>query len=254
MTEKEIRMPADDNTAEAQTLKILVVEDDADLGESIARYLKHEGHEVRVVGTAIKCYVALDASRFDLAVLDLSLPDQDGLILARYLRSNTRTAVLVLSARTTVEDRRMVYDAGAHLFIGKPVDFEQLGDAILHILDCAGEERDDNDPLPNEQHEGTWLMLQTDWDLVSPSGERAHLSAKEWDLMQVLANNANAVVSRESLVTALGYTHNEYGNRSLESILYRLRKKTAVMGNCPIKTYHGNGYGFMAPVTQICRS
>jgi len=230
---------------------ILIVEDDRDLAESMNMYLELEGYQVTTATNAISCYVELYNSTFDLDLLDLSLPDQDGLILARYLRNNTQTAIMVLSARSTIEDRRMGYDAGAHVFIAKPVDFGELSGSIAALLDSMGKDSQTQQTAETEPQEERWLMLRSDWDLVSPSGAHARLTAKEWDLLVALSARCNKMVSRESILKTLGYTNNEYGHRSLESILYRLRKKTSDMGANPIKTFHGNGYGFMAPLVVI---
>lgn len=242
-------MPEQLKTREEEPRKILVVEDDLDLGESIAKYLRLEGHLVTLVGTAGKCYVETDRTEFDLAILDLSLPDQDGLVLARYLRSNTRTTLLMLSARSTLDDRRMGYEAGAHLFVAKPVDFAELAGSVACLLGTRDASCREGTKPDGDVEEGGWQMRRTEGDLVSPSGERVRLTTKEWDLLELLAEHCNEVVPRERLVTAMGYAYDEYGQRSLESILYRLRRKTGPMGGTPLRTHHGSGYGFMAPLT-----
>lgn len=231
--------------------RILIVEDDAHLAESLARYLGIEGYETVVAESAIKCYVSLDADPFDLVVLDLSLPDQDGLVLARYIRSNTNAAIIMLSARTAIDDRRMGYDAGAHLFLAKPIDFAEFTRSIEGTLHSRANEPQAVRTSAYEAIQESWVMLRGDWALMAPSGERAHLTSKEWDLLEVLSEESNEVVSREAILKTLGYPNNESGHHSLESTLYRLRKKTAEMGSQPIKTFHGNGYGFMAPLRVL---
>lgn len=238
-------MPEQQPKEENERKKILIVEDDADLAESIATYLALENYSVTVVGSAGKCYVAMEATAFRIAILDLSLPDQDGLVLARYLRSNTRTIVLMLSARSTLDDRRMGYEAGAHLFMAKPVDFAELASAVAKLIHTASEP---DQAAPIEAAQGSWRLQQSDGNLISPAGEELHLTTKEWDLLKLLAMRNNEVVPRECLLKALGYPLDEYGHRSLESILYRLRKKGAATGGLPLRTSHGNGYGFMAPL------
>uniref|UniRef100_A4SD95 Two component transcriptional regulator, winged helix family n=1 Tax=Chlorobium phaeovibrioides (strain DSM 265 / 1930) TaxID=290318 RepID=A4SD95_CHLPM len=230
---------------------ILIVEDDRDLAESMSIYLELEGYQVTTATNAISCYVELYNSTFDLALLDLSLPDQDGLVLVRYLRANTPTAIMALSARSTIDDRRMGYDAGAHVFIAKPVDFKELVQSIAALLDSMANDSQTREVAETEPQEEPWLMLRSDWDLVSPSGSHTHLTAKERDLIILFSARCNEMISREKILKALGYTNNEYGHRSLESILYRLRKKTSDTGTNPIKTFHGNGYGFMAPLVVI---
>lgn len=241
-------MPQQQQSFEEKAKKILVVEDDADLADSIAMYLRMEGYEATVAGSALKCYVEADGSHFDLAILDLSLPDQDGLVLARYLRSNTRTIVLILTARTTLDDRRMGYEAGAHMFVAKPIDFAELADSIAYLLGTASGAGRSEEQAEQSNDAGNWQLLRVEAELVSPAGDRTRLTTKEWDLLVLLSERYNEVVPHERLLKALGYPLDEYGRRSVESILYRLRKKMAGTGGIPLRTFHGNGYGFMAPL------
>ncbi|RTY39607.1 response regulator [Chlorobium phaeovibrioides] len=114
---------------------ILIVDDDRDLAEGIAMYLEREGYQVTTVTEAISCYVAFHGASYDLTLIDPSLSDQDGLVLVRYLRINTRTAVMLFSARATIDDRRKAFGAGAHVFIPKPVAFGKRARAIADLLD-----------------------------------------------------------------------------------------------------------------------
>jgi len=200
---------------EKDALKLLIVEDDADLAQSLSMYMKLEGYAVTVVGTAGKCYVETDRMQFDLTILDLSLPDQDGLVLARYLRSNTRTLVLMLSARSTIDDRKMGYEAGAHLYIAKPVDLAELATSIATLISATSESLQAESRSDGEQ-EGGWSLLRLENELVSPSGERTHLTTKEWELLKLLSESCNAAVPRKKLMTELEYPNTEYGHRALE--------------------------------------
>jgi len=101
----------------------------------------------------------------------------------------------------------------------------------------------------DREQEGGWSLLRLESELVSHSGERTHLTTKEWELLKLLSENCNEAVPRKTLLTELEYPNTEYGHRALESILYRLRRKSAETGGLPLKTYHAGGYGFMAPLT-----
>ncbi|MWV54397.1 response regulator transcription factor [Chlorobium phaeovibrioides] len=222
---------------------ILIVEDDADLADSLAAYLRFDGYVVTVVGSAFACYRALGVTGYALAILDLSLPDQDGLVLAKYLRFNTSMRIIILTARTSIDDRAMGYDAGADEYFGKPVDFQEISAAVSRLLMSSGAD----DGVASHG----WTLLNSTWELVSPMGDRYVLTSKEFSLVQALAVGIGVVVPHEELLRALGYTNDEYGRRSLETIMYRLRKKITQDDGIPIKTSHGSGYTFTAPLALV---
>ena len=233
--------------AERAKNSIILVEDDPDLRESIVQYLTLKGHDVCGVGTAIDFYREVgDGSRYVLAILDLALPDQDGLILANYLRSNTQMRIVMLTARTSLEERLAGYDAGADVYMVKPVDFRELAATLTNLLDRIDRECGQFAP-PLSRAEGPWRLERTEWELTTPQGRHVKLTAKEYAFLDCLISSDESIVQRERIMQCLGYERSESGNRSLESLVYRLRKKISPELDTPIKTANGSGYSFTAP-------
>lgn len=220
--------------------QVIIVEDDDDLRESIIEYLKLSGIAVAGVGTALEFYQAIAIKKYAIAILDLALPDQDGLVLSRYVRANTTMRILMLTARTSVEERLAGYESGADFYLLKPVDFRELAATIKNLLQrIPAMEAEASRDNPEK-----WLLVQKEWALVTPDGEALKLTSKEYAFLRCLANNHGHVVSREHLLDTLDYENNESGNRALESLVYRLRKKISPELDAPIKTATGEGYSF----------
>lgn len=238
------------NSTGSASGRILIIEDDADLRDSLIKYLRNKGLEVTGVGSAIEFYRVISDKKFHLVILDLALPDQDGMVLARYLRANTHMRIIILTARKSIEERMNGYDAGADIYIIKPIDFRELFASIMSLLARQGEDGDAHASDPKVAGNG-WKLMQSEWSLRDPDGAQLKLTAKEYLFLSRLASERRSIVSRESILMTLGYENNEYGNRALESMIYRLRKKISATLDTPIKTASGSGYTFAASI-DIC--
>ncbi|UZJ40445.1 response regulator transcription factor [Prosthecochloris sp. SCSIO W1101] len=237
--------------------RIIIVEDDKDFRESMVESLVLSGFDVTGVASALEFYRELSTNKYLLAILDLGLPDQNGMILAQYIRSNTDMRIIVLTAQSSLDSRITAYQAGADIYLLKPVDFSELAASIHSILgrvDCQSfVSRKENDTEPDLNKETReWQLVRSDMYLHSPKHEIIKLSSKEFDLIEALASSSSKIVARQDLLNTLGYSNNKYGNRSLDVLIYRLRKKKATgKTRIPIKTFHGSGYGFSAPIAII---
>lgn len=225
--------------------EIILIEDDTDLRQSIVKYLQLDGIEVTGVSTAIEMYHEISRRSFAAAIVDLSLPDQNGMVLVEYLRQNTEMRIFVLTAHTSHENQLAAYQAGADLFLLKPVDFRVLSSSILSQLNRAETQQRSAAPyIPGNGK--VWMLLQATRELVSPAGISIKLTTKEHRFLQDFTKSAGHAVPRDQLLSTLDYQRNEYGNRSLETLVSRLRKKTLALGNFPLITDHGSGYTFTA--------
>ena len=241
----------------ADNRRVIVVEDDSDFRESMVEYLLLSGLDVTGVESALEFYQSISSQRYEVVILDIGLPDQNGLILAEYVRNNTEMRIVMLTAQSSLESKISAYQAGADIYLVKPVDFSELSASIYSILGRL----DSNpsiphalqkiEPLPNEK-QLQWTLVRSNWTLCSPTEEEIKLTSKEFDLIERLARSANTVVIRHDLLTALGYENNECGNRSLDALVHRLRlKKTGLKFSLPVKTVHGSGYCFSASIKVI---
>lgn len=233
--------------------RIIVVEDDRDFRESLVESLLLAGFDVTGVESALEFYQNIAIKNYLLAILDLGLPDQNGFVLAEYIRNNTDMRIIVLTAQSSLDSRITAYQSGADIYLLKPVDFSELAASISSILGRLDEQ-------PSGQHEKKvaepvqeitqWALIRRDMALCTPKQETIKLSSKEFDLIEMLASFPNTVVSRQDLLQALDYEDNKYGNRSLDALIHRLRQK-GESHRIPIKTVHGSGYSFSAPVIIV---
>jgi DNA-binding response OmpR family regulator len=233
--------------------QIIFVEDEVSFRITIQKYLQKKGYEVIVAGTAIEFYKAFEQKAFALAIIDIGLPDQNGLVLSKYVRDNSSSRIILMTGDTSPDVRSAGYDAGANIFLTKPVNFRLL-DAALDTLIMGVAEQNivsgDTPAIKLEKSESShvWLLRAETWELITPGGEKLHLTSKEYVFLQTLAEAPNTPVSRKVLLDRLGYQNDEYGNRSLESMIYRLRKKISPNLETPIKTANGSGYIFTAKI------
>lgn len=228
-------------------LHILLVEDDLDLRNSLTQYLTTAGIRVTGAGSCLECYALLATSRFQVAVVDVSLPDQSGLVMAEYLRANSDTKIIILTALERVEDRLKGYQAGAHNYFIKPVDCRELLAAILSLT--TGDPAEPEKPASAMPENGAWQLRRKSWHLVPPAGEPLLLTSLELQLLELLALNPGRVVTRDTLLTGLYNRNDEHSGRALDSLIRRLRAKIVTCGHLsPIKTAHSVGFCFSAPI------
>jgi len=223
-------------------INVIVLEDDSDLRESLVNMLELSGFYVDSVGCAMDFYQILNAVRYDVAIIDIGLPDQSGLTIIEFLRENTGLGVIVLTAKSTISDRVLGYDSGADHYFTKPADGFELVAAIKSLHNrMAGQ-------LPVLSAIDSWRLEKSTWQLVSPEGKAIKLTAKEMSFLNLLMRHHGDCVTRAQLILELGYSGDEYGNRAMDSLLRRLRKKVldGLYLELPVQTVRSAGYCFSA--------
>ena len=214
-------------------MRILLVEDDALLGDALQAGLRQAGHAVDWTRDGIAAETALAAEEYAAVVLDLGLPRKDGLDVLRGLRARKRTLpVLVLTARDTVDDRITGLDAGADDYLVKPFDLGELNARLRALLRRAGSQ-----PAPVLAAAGITLDPAT--RAVSCAGRPVELSAKEYALLLSLMQQAGRALSRAQLEEQLYGWGEEVGSNAVEVHIHNLRKK---LGGEAIRTLRGIGY------------
>ena len=149
--------------------RVLLVEDDKDLRESLVECLELAGLEVEAAGCAMEFYQILSSAdaAFEIAVVDIGLPDQSGFEMTRFLRHNTAMGVIILTARNSIKDRVQGYDSGADLYFVKPIDCLELAAAIRNLsFRMAGRKSEGETPTSSE-----WLFEKRHWRLTTPWGK-----------------------------------------------------------------------------------
>ncbi|MES0327668.1 MAG: response regulator [Gammaproteobacteria bacterium] len=225
--------------------KILIVDDDKALSDLIERYLTEQGYVVITAKHGIEMYQHLEKVTPDLIILDLMLPGEDGLTLAKNIRSNGNIPIIILSARGDEIDRIVGLEVGADDYLPKPFNARELLARIRSVLRRT--------QLNNEQ-------VSSDIEDVFFDGFRLHnetrqlfhnkkevvLTSGEFTLLEVFVKNANRVLNRDSLLQLLkGYEHQPF-DRSIDVRITRLRRKIEPDPSKPIyiRTVWGEGYMF----------
>lgn len=236
-------------------IRLIIVDGDTLFLQVMASYLSDKGYSVTGLNTAGDFYKHLFTSRCDLAIIDIALPDQSGLVLAEYVRKNTDARIIMLNTRPDIEERLAGYGSGADICLVKPVDGRELAAIIANMFDRTDSAGPRVEAVPSatdslvEESGKAWKLFRNEWSLQTPGAESIALTAKEFDFMLSLVLQSTAIVTRQYILKILGYQPNEQGNRALESLIYRLRRKTESFGyGFPIKTYRGIGYCLAAPI------
>ena len=217
-------------------MRLLLVEDDEPLAEGLAESLRLGGYVVDWFPTCAKADAACALANYDAIVLDLNLPDGDGLTLLRKWRdAGLKTPVLILSARDEIEDRVKGLDIGADDYLTKPFELPEL-EARLRVLI----RRMQAGLVDNQVQVGTLRL-----DLAARRGylreDPLPLTAKEFALLQVFALKPGQVIAKEQLINKLCDFDQDMSANALDIQLYRLRKKLETSG-LEIRTLRGFGY------------
>ncbi len=225
-----------------ETRRVVIIEDDQDLRESIIRFLLVAGVEAVGVGSVLEFYETVITRIFDVAVVDINLPDQSGFTLADYLRRNTDLGIIIITARDGMEDRVRGYGAGADLYLVKPVNMPELAAAIINLTRRRRERNSPQIPAPV----ALWTLERSSWTLVTPLGIRVPLSGQERTLMSCLVEAQGEAVARADLFTALGYEESSTNSRALDSLVQRLRRKieSSTGRPAPLESGYRRGYSF----------
>jgi two-component system phosphate regulon response regulator OmpR len=232
----------------AKSGRVLIVEDDHQVRETVADYLSTHGYEVAQAADGAAMRKALAAELPDLVLLDVRLPGEDGLALARWLRERHDLAIIMLTAAGEVIDRVVGLEVGADDYIGKPFDLRELLARMKSVLRRAEKSR--TRPAAGASRRIPFGACQLDLDrhqLVGASGEDIALTAMEFDLLRAFAEHPNRVLSRDQLLTLTRNREWEPFDRSIDIRIARLRRKIEDDPDNPktIKTIRGSGYIFI---------
>ena len=214
-------------------MRVLLVEDDALLGEGLYTGLKQDGYAVDWMQDGQMAEVALNVEHFDILILDLGLPKQDGLQLLQKLRAkNNLIPVLILTARDSLEDRIKGLDVGADDYMTKPFDLEELNARMRALL-----RRSAGRAAPKLAHGN--VVLDPAAHEVHYNGTAIDLPPKEFAVLQTLLENIGRVISKTKLQETLYSWEKDVASNTLEVHIHHLRKK---LGSDYIRTIRGVGY------------
>lgn len=243
----------------AAAIRVILVEDDHDLRHSLADYLRLQALDVTAVASGVSFYTTLMSDNFDIAILDVNLPDVSGFELARVISSSKRMGVIMLTARAGREDRIKGYEQGADLYLTKPVDGEELALAINNLArrvrqaaSVPVEHAGQGEQAQDRPVEGPWLLDLKRRQLTSPAGVPILLSGREAMLVEHLARAAGKTVPRNVMDTLLGNSSSDPESRRLDAALRRLRMKARAAGaDLPLHVVHAVGVRFVGVLTVV---
>jgi DNA-binding response OmpR family regulator len=251
--------PSSENAADENIfhdIKVILVEDDHDLRQSVADYLRLRKIDVTEVASGIELYKALRQQRYDIAVLDVNLPDVSGFDLARDIASQKDMGIILLTARTGRDDRVRGYADGADLYLTKPVDGEELtlaiinlGRRIRHAVDQKGARRTG---FVATGEAPPWRLDRQNQLLHSSSGTSVKLSAREVMLLEHLARRPGVTISRDEVSSLFSHIQLDPESRRIDAALSRLRAKLKAGGmDLPLQVVHSAGLRLLEPIEVL---
>ena len=224
-----------------------MVDDDPDLRWMVEKYLSKHEFVVTLAEDGEKMREILEEQSFDLAILDINLPGEDGLSLARYLRSNFQIGIIMLSAAAEVFDRIVGLEMGADDYVTKPFEPRELLARVKSVLRRSQAELEREAESGARVKFGEYSLDLDAHQLLDKDEQAVSLTSMEFDLLKAFAENPNKVLDRDQL---LNLSHNrdwDPFDRSIDIRITRLRRKIEAEPSKPqiIKTVRGAGYIFV---------
>jgi DNA-binding response OmpR family regulator len=225
---------------------IVVVDDEPDVRESLAEYLALQGfHVTEADGAPALRRIVAGTEPVDLVLLDLRMPGEDGLSLARWLREHAKAGVIMITGSSDTVDRIAGLEVGADDYIAKPFDLREVLARVRSVIRRVA-------AMPAEPAKveevrfGRFILDLAANRLATDSGETVVLTSMEFDLLKAFATHPNRVLSRDQLLDLAHGRSSEPFDRSIDIRITRLRRKIEADPDTPqiIKTVRGAGYIF----------
>ncbi len=218
-------------------MRILVTEDETDLADALARGLRRQGYAVDIAHDGQQALLLAEVNDYDLVILDLNLPEVDGMEVCRRLRASGSSAgIIMLTARSGLDDRVNGLDEGADDYLVKPFHFPELLARVRAVLRREGESRK---PIMRIGD----LVLDPNSFRASVEDRQVVLTAKEFGILEYLMRNVGRVVSHEEILEHVWSENANLFTQSIKVHMNNLRKKLAAAGGEGlISTVKGKGY------------
>jgi len=223
-------------------LKILIVEDDPNLGQILAEYLQIKGMKTTLCKDGEEGLETYLAHSFDLCILDIMMPKKDGFTLAQDIRSNDgKTPIIFLTAKSMKEDTIKGLKIGADDYMTKPFSMEELLLRIHAVMRRVGSNNDE------ELEQPVWQVGKYKFDLnnqflESENGEVTKLTTKETALLKILVQNKNKTLQRSIALKNVWGDDSYFNARSMDVYITKLRKLLKGDDSLKILTVHGEGF------------
>lgn len=233
---------------------VLVVDDEPAIGELIRNYLSRHGFQVSIAVDGAGLRAAMAASKVDIVLLDLGLPGEDGSSLTRHIRAHSNVGIIIVTGSGEAVDRIVGLELGVDDFVDKPFDLRELLARIRSVLRRT-QPAVTAEPAEPAFHGVCFAGFQLDTQgrrLFAPDNTEVPLTTGEYDLLKVLTDTPNKVLSRDQLLQA---TRNRDGgpfDRAIDMQIARLRRKIEADADYPVlmKSARGAVYIFTAPIAR----
>ncbi len=241
--------------------RILIVEDEAALSRPVRRFLEQEGYAVSVADSGSSARRLVQKSEFDLILLDLGMPDEDGLRLLQLFQATSNVPVIIVSGKAKAVDRILGLELGADDYISKPFNLRELHARIKAVLRRTAEGPQSGASRDGEHKVSTFVRF-ADWELDvgkrqlrAPDGSLVGLTTGEFKLLEAFVNHPSRVLSRERLLDWASNRDWTPFDRSIDTQIQRLRKKIEQDPRHPdlIRALRGAGDMF-TPKVQVRES
>src|SRR5271168_574219 len=234
-----------------QPIHILVVDDDPRIREMLTRYFEHEGYRVSAAADGAAMRAQLNARPVDVILLDVVMPGQDGLTIAREIRAKSDVGIIMLTGRDDVLDRIVGLEVGADDYIAKPFHLREVLARVKSVLRRREPRATPGTANEVVRFEG-WRLDLACRQLVSPTGEAVELTTGEFDLLAALAKHPGRVFGREALMDLTRGRSWGAFDRTIDAQVARLRKKIEVDPKKPmlIKSVRNVGYVFTGKIDR----
>jgi DNA-binding response OmpR family regulator len=218
-------------------MRILLIEDNRRLAQSLIRGLSAEGFDLDTFGTALEGVTAFSSLQYDAVVLDLGLPDREGLeVLGDLRKKKSDIPILILTARDSIESRVMGLDAGADDYLVKPFAMTELAARMRALLRRPGQPLGTLLKVGNTQLDSASRQVLIDASI-------AHFSLREMKALELLMRREGQVIPKNVLEDNLNGLRKNTTQNSIEVLVFRLRRRLEQYGsNCAIHTLRGIGY------------
>lgn len=230
---------------------IAIVDDHRDIRDLVGKYLHRHGYRTSLAENAAAFRRLMERNAFDLVVLDVMMPGEDGLSLCRYLRESTSLPVIMLTAMAEETDRIVGLELGADDYLSKPFNPRELLARIKAVLRRVQSLPPQRGQLKaKEVRFDRWALNVGRRELIDSDGLAVPLSTAEFRLLSVFLDHAGLVLSRDQLLDLTAGRSAEPFDRAIDNQVSRLRKKIETDPKSPvlIKTHWGGGYSFSAEV------
>ncbi len=220
--------------------KILLAEDDENLGSLLREYLQAKSYETHWLSDGEKAYISFEKNRYDICILDIMMPNKDGITLAREIRMiDPEMPIIFLTAKSMKEDVLEGFSVGADDYMTKPFSMEELIyriEAILRRTQGVGQQNKQTEFEIGQFH------FDANKQLLTLESKSVKLTTKESELLKLLCNNANNVLERNFALKSIWIDDNYFNARSMDVYITKLRKYLKEDPAVEILNIHGKGY------------